>query len=81
VAAITIRRLSEQTKERLRVRAAAHGRSMESEARHILDEALSRPLRADLNWAQQLVELTRDAGGDPLPIPERTDQARAAQFE
>lgn len=81
MAAITIRRLSEQTKERLRVRAAAHGRSMESEARHILDEALSRPLRADLNWAQQLVELTRDAGGGPLPIPERTDQARAAQFE
>jgi plasmid stability protein len=80
MAAITIRRLSEQTKERLRRRAAAHGRSMESEARHILDEALSRPVRADLNWAQQLVELTRDAGG-PLPIPERTDPAPAARFE
>jgi plasmid stability protein len=81
MAAITIRRLSEQTKERLRRRAAAHGRSMESEARHILDEALSRPVRADLNWAQQLVELTRDGGGEPLPVPERTDPAPAARFE
>jgi plasmid stability protein len=36
VATLTIRNLDVQIKERLRVRAALHGRSMEEEARHIL---------------------------------------------
>jgi plasmid stability protein len=36
VASITIRNLDEETKQRLRVRAAEHGRSMEEEARDIL---------------------------------------------
>ena len=36
MAAITIRKLDEATKVRLRVRAAQHGRSMEEEAREIL---------------------------------------------
>ncbi len=36
---LTIRRLDPGIKERLRVRAARHGRSMEEEARRILAEA------------------------------------------
>lgn len=40
---ITIRNLEEQVKQRLRVLAAEHGRSMEAEARHILTrETLTR---------------------------------------
>jgi hypothetical protein len=31
---------------------------VEAEARHILEEALSPAVSDDLNWAQQLVELT-----------------------
>ena len=39
MASITIRRLDEAAKQRLRLRAACHGRSMEDEARVILDPA------------------------------------------
>ena len=39
-ASITIRNLDPAIKERLRVRAAQHGHSMEAEARHILQTAL-----------------------------------------
>lgn len=81
MAAITIRRLDEATKQRLRVRASAHGRSMEAEARAILTEALARPARADLTWVQELVELAHEAGGVDLPIPPRDDHARTVSFE
>ena len=43
MASITIRRLPERVKSRLRVRAARHGHSMEQEARAILQEALAAP--------------------------------------
>ncbi len=81
MAAITIRRLDEATKQRLRIRAAAHGRSMEAEARAILTDALARPARSDLTWVQELVEVAYEAGGGDLPVPPRADQARAASFE
>ncbi|MBI3181287.1 MAG: plasmid stabilization protein [Myxococcales bacterium] len=38
---LTIRKLAPEVKQRLRVRAAEHGRSMEEEAREILRAALS----------------------------------------
>ena len=41
MSSITIRNLDRSVKERLRVRAAEHGRSMEAEARRILQTALS----------------------------------------
>lgn len=41
MAKITIRNLDDDVKARLRVRAAQHGRSMEEEARSILQSALS----------------------------------------
>jgi plasmid stability protein len=40
-ASITIRKLDPKLKQKLRVRAAAHGRSMEEEAREILRAALA----------------------------------------
>jgi antitoxin FitA len=40
MASITIRRLEDSTKQRLRVRASRNGRSMEEEARQILKAAL-----------------------------------------
>lgn len=43
MATLTVRGLDEETKTRLRVRAAGHGRSMEAEARAILREHLSVP--------------------------------------
>src|ERR1700730_18784778 len=45
MSSITIRNLDPAIKERLRVRAAEHGHSMEAEARRILQTALSGPGR------------------------------------
>jgi plasmid stability protein len=41
MASLTVRKLDEMLKSRLRMRAAANGRSMEEEARVILGEALA----------------------------------------
>ena len=46
MSSITIRNLDPTIKERLRVRAAEHGHSMEAEARRILQTALSGAGRA-----------------------------------
>lgn len=40
MASLTIRKLDEQVKLKLRIRAAEHGRSMEEEAREILSSAI-----------------------------------------
>lgn len=42
MASLTIRKLDDDLKTRLRVRAAEHGRSMEEEARRILREVLNQ---------------------------------------
>lgn len=42
MASLTVRKLDENLKNRLRIRAAAHGRSMEEEVRCILRETLER---------------------------------------
>ena len=43
MASITIRNLDDDIKQRLRVRAAEHGRSMEEEAREILRRVMGEP--------------------------------------
>ena len=40
---LTIRNLSEPSKQKLRIQAARHGRSMEAEAREILSRAVEDP--------------------------------------
>lgn len=40
---LTIRNLAEPVKQKLRMRAASHGRSMEAEAREILTQAVDAP--------------------------------------
>jgi antitoxin FitA len=70
MASITIRRLEESTKRRLRLRAARHGRSMEQEAREILKTALTQP-----EEPKDLVAAIRRRfakyGGVDLKIPPR----------
>jgi len=69
--AITIRDLDDQTKERLRVRAARHRRSMEEEARQILRAALGRPEEPTGDLAAVLRRRFRAVGGVELELPER----------
>jgi plasmid stability protein len=69
-AAITIRKLPESAKQRLRMRAAAHGRSMEAEARTILLDALEQTQRADLSWIERLIAVGDELGGVELDLPD-----------
>lgn len=57
MAAITVRNLDDAVRDKLRLRAASHGHSMEAEVRSILAEAVGegRPPNAlmDLYWASR----------------------------
>jgi len=65
MASITIRNLDDTLKERLRVRAARHGRSMEDETREILRLALSEG-RHQSNLVDALRRRFADVGGVDL---------------
>jgi len=71
MSAITVRQLPEGVKQRLRMRAAANGRSMEAEARSILVDALSEERQVDLTWVEELIALGERLGG--VEIPETPD--------
>ncbi|MGL5930949.1 MAG: FitA-like ribbon-helix-helix domain-containing protein [Dermatophilaceae bacterium] len=66
--AITVRQLPDGVKQRLRMRAAANGRSMEAEARSILVAALETDRPVDLTWVNSLVQLGDDLGGVEVPV-------------
>jgi plasmid stability protein len=67
VASITIRRLSDETKRALRVRAAQHGRSMEEEARVILQTTLAGESVAPSDLAESIRRRFAKLGGIDLP--------------
>ena len=71
MASITIRKLDERTKARLRVRAAQHGRSMEEEARTLLRSALQDDVAPPGNLADAIRARFRRFGGVRLRIPSR----------
>ncbi len=71
MASITIRRLDEKTKARLRVRAAQHGRSMEEEARTLLRLALRDHGPAAGNLADAIRARFGRLGGVDLRLPAR----------
>ncbi len=76
MASIVIRGLDESVKRRLAAQAREHGRSMEAEARDILTKATRPP-----NIGLALLRAAQEAGGiEDLPVPERTDVARAVDF-
>jgi len=71
MASITIRNLDEQTKERLRVRAAHRGRSMEDEARNILRAAVAEDAAPPRNLAETIRRRFQPLGGVELRLPAR----------
>ena len=79
LAAVSIRNLDERVKERLRIRAARHGRSMEAEIRAILTDAVSEPGEAP-GLLDAILDRFGELGGVELDIPARADRARAADF-
>lgn len=76
MASIIVRGLDESVKSQLAAQAKKHGRSMEAEVREILTRSARRP-----HIGLALMEAAGDVGGiDDLPVPERTDAARAVDF-
>ena len=63
MATLTIRNVDDALKEELRVRAARHGRSMEAELRHILQEALGERRRVEPNLAEAIRRRFLPLGG------------------
>ena len=70
MASITIRNLEDDLKRRLRIRAAEHGRSMEEEAREILQEVVTRPA-APRDLAAAIRSRVAAFGGMELDLPPR----------
>ena len=82
MASITIRRLDDRLKRRLRVRAAENGRSMEEEARVILRVALDRePAAPVTNLGTAIHDLFRPFGGVELDIPPREPMREPPRFD
>ena len=78
MASITIRNIDNELKERLRIRAAKHGHSMEEEVRIILRRAISGIT------GPELVSLTEKLFGEEhgveLEVPSRSDERETPRF-
>ena len=77
MAAVSIRDLDDSVREKLRVRAARHGRSMEAEMRAILTAAV-RDDDATQGLFSVLADRFAELGGVELDLPARATPARAA---
>ena len=77
---LTIRKLDPAVKERLRVRAARRGHSMEEEARRILDEVLTVPAEPT-NAYDSIRRLVANIGGVDLELPPRGPGREPPTFE
>jgi len=79
MAAVTVRNLDDDVKERLRIRAAANGRSMEAEIRAILVSAANAPSAAE-GLLSALLNRFDALDGVDLDLPPRETPARAADL-
>jgi plasmid stability protein len=76
LSALRIRNLDDRVKDRLRVRAARYGRSMEAEVRAMLTDAVTEP-GEEPGLFGALLDRFGELGGVDLDIPARVTQARA----
>lgn len=79
MATLTIRNLDEDLKTRLRLEAAAHGRSMEEEVRLILRRALS-VRKSETGLGSRIRRRFAVLGGAELELPPRKEMPRAVDF-
>ena len=80
MATLTIRQLDDKLKQKLRMRAAHNGRSMEEEAREILRGALAAVKGPEKNLAELIRERFAPFGGVELKIPKRQSIRKPPDF-
>ena len=83
MSSITIRKLDPAIKERLRVRAAEHGHSMEAEARRILQVTLREPERSTGRTLYERIRARFEplGGADDLELPPRLPDREPPRFD
>ncbi len=82
MSSITIRNLDPGLKEKLRVRAAEHGHSMEAEVRRILQTALTgSPRRPERNLYDRIHARFARLGGVDLELPPREPAREPPRFD
>jgi antitoxin FitA len=83
MATLTIRNLDEETKRQLRIQGAKNNRSMEAEARIILQKSLLTT-ETSFGLASRIREIVTPYGGVDLKLPDRKKDAsdrRLADFQ
>jgi antitoxin FitA len=80
MANLTIRKLDDILKAKLRVRAAAHGRSIEEEARDILRQALCPMDETGADLVSRIRQRVEPFGGFELDLPERLPPRKPPTF-
>lgn len=78
---ITIRKLDEELAQRLCIRAAKHGCSMEEEARNILRAALEQETAPTESLGTALHAIFKPFGGVALEIPPREPMREPPRFD
>jgi plasmid stability protein len=78
MAAVSIRELDDSIREKLRLRAARHGRSMEAEMRAILTAAVTEEKSPQADLFTALANRLAQLGGVELDIPPRDTPPRSA---
>lgn len=78
MANITIRNIDESLKQRLRIKAAKRGHSIEEEAHNILRQAVEGITGPDL--LTRSIELFGKAHGVELDLPSRADEREPPRF-
>jgi plasmid stability protein len=82
MSSITIRNLDPSLKEKLRVRAAEHGHSMEAEARRIMQHALAGGApRHERNLYERIHARFARLGGIDLEVPPREPAREPPRFD
>jgi len=81
MATLTIRKLDDPLKARLRIQAATHGRSMEEEARNILRAALNQETPSPRNLYDGIRGRVAQSGGFDIELPPREPMRDLPTFD